>query len=345
MALLRGLVTPSKIIGKCSVLLMTVLAVKGYCICILEIAPTLIRYRWSYACIFHALFIPTIFNYYRVAFMSSTHSSTSDDEVIFNDEWVPCTRDGSQRRCHRDACTGRVKQPRSRHCGECKRDRHAFDHHCPWFDACIAHDTIPSFILTCILMPAVSTFGALPILPSLYSGFHHARHFSKVDEWISANFWNTRLAYPPGPLGARAIRYALGYWRLSNVEGIRPSVYHVRWDVTFSALSAFLVSIVASALLYTVASGVLTARSSVDLERCKSYTKVTRKLDKDPSNTHLIATAAALEPVEHFRSTRTNSIIKTDITVWHLGWYRNCRRLLFNEYQHTLNEEYTRKRE
>lgn len=158
---------------------------------------------------------------------------------------------------------------RSRHCGDCKRDRVEFDHHCPWFDACVSRDTLPSFLITCGLMPIVTLVGALPIIDSLVRNFKVVQQVSKTDAWVGEVFWNRWYAYPPGPIGARFIRYLLGYWSLSG-----GSVYDIRMDVAATAFAATVVSIVASALLYTVLRGVLVSMSSVDVERRKSYKKV-----------------------------------------------------------------------
>lgn len=49
-----------------------------------------------------------------------------------------CDAMGQPARCWRDACAGRWKAPRTRHCGDCGTCRAGLDHHCPWVSALLS---------------------------------------------------------------------------------------------------------------------------------------------------------------------------------------------------------------
>ncbi|TIB06285.1 hypothetical protein E3P96_00564 [Wallemia ichthyophaga] len=303
---------------------------KGYRICMLEILPTLPNLkRCVYGGAFHLLYAALLWHYYATVLKRAGHSSDTPTPTcaVYNSRYTPCLADGQARRCHRDACGGRVKAPRTRHCSVCRRDRAQFDHHCVWFDACIARDTLPSFLITCALMPVVSVVGAAPILPSLLTNFRQVRELSRHDAWVRSVFWDTPAAYFPGPVGARAIRYALGYWRFSTAAHTAHTVRDIRLDVALTALAATVVSGVAAALFCTVMRGVLVSHSSVDIERRRSFERLTQQAHKNPSDPHLQNTLKYLEPVEYLRVGQ--QVLKVDDRIWHLGWYRNLERLFF----------------
>ncbi|KAE8231180.1 hypothetical protein CF326_g3807 [Tilletia indica] len=116
----------------------------------------------------HTLLLNTLINYLRV-FQGAAPPSLPHDpppavqrkRIIFE-----CDQDGNPLRCWRDACNGRWKPPRTRHCGTCKVCRPGFDHHCVWFNADItAPDTIRAFLLTTFLAPTLIIFALAPISP------------------------------------------------------------------------------------------------------------------------------------------------------------------------------------
>lgn len=327
----------NNILGKCSVILLSLLAAKGYHICIFEISPILQSpYKWIYSGTFNFLFGTLMQSYYKTVFMNKDHSAPPSEEILFNGKYTACQSDGTIRRCYRDNCNGKLKQPRSRHCGDCQIDRIDFDHHCPWFDSCVSSSTIPSFLRACIFMPLTTLCGSIPILRQLIANFKHIRLFSRSDKWIGNIFWDRWYSYPPGPIGSRFIRYVLAYWRYGS-SGSTRSVLDVRFDVTLVAFLAAIVSIVAIALFRTVLKGVLSAHSSIDIERQKSYKKVSEKLKKDPENPSLLQSLKTLEPTEYFKV--EDRVFKADLKVYDLGWYRNYRRAFYGEYRNTLNED------
>ncbi|TIB73204.1 hypothetical protein E3Q08_03375 [Wallemia mellicola] len=313
---------------------------KGYHICIFEITPILQSpYNWIYAGTFNVLFGTLMQSYYKTVFTNKDHSAPPPEEILFNGKYRACQSDGTIRRCYRDNCNGKLKQPRSRHCGDCQVDRIDFDHHCPWFDSCVSSSTIPSFLRACIFMPLTTLCGSIPILRQLIANFKHVRLFSRSDEWIGNVFWDRWYSYPPGPIGSRFIRYVLGYWKYGS-SGSNRSILDVRFDVTLVAFLAVIVSIVAIALFRTVLKGVLSAHSSIDIERQKSHKKISEKLKKDPENSSLLRSLKTLEPNEYFKV--EDRVFKVDLKVYDLGWYRNYRRAFCapdGEYRSTLNED------
>lgn len=125
-----------------------------------DLQKALFKRDISYIGAFLGLFGISLFLYYTTSFMDPGFVRTSYQKIIYEDQSVDANFTALPLRfC---GFCGKDQPLRGRHCEECHRCVHKFDHHCPWLDTCIGERNHRYFYLF-LLSESVLTFWTVMI--------------------------------------------------------------------------------------------------------------------------------------------------------------------------------------